>query len=447
MGPGDDPRTGVPSPCTELQLRTGAWYGDCALALYVPAEWDVTAWWPRTPAALTDREIAEVLERPAGQPPLREICRGKSRPLIIVDDLNRPTPADRVLPIVLDHFRRAGIATDSVRILLSTGTHGAPSPDSVRKKLGDPAASACHVLVHDANRNCEYIGRTSFGTPVLVDRAVLASDLVIGIGGIYPNSTAGFGGGSKLALGVLGFSSIQSLHFRHRGIGWGRYAEGCPLRDELNEIAKMIRLDTMVSLQINADREVIRVNCGNHLLYYDDEVAFARQCFAAPAPDQADVVICNAYPSDLSFTLVHQKGTAPLQRTKTSASRVVLALCTEGAGQHGLFPVVNRPRFLAAFQLARRASMMKPHEVMGAVARRLSRGQPSDRTEARNPIWLHRPGKPFERLPSELPGYRLTDSWSEVVRSVKAEQGNRKRLQVYLYPCAPLQHLESGRPG
>ena len=58
----------------------------------------------------------------------------------------------------------------------------------------------------------------------------------MGIGGVYPNYTAGFGGGSKLVLGVLGYRSIKDLHFRHRGMGWGRHEEGDPLRTDLNEI-------------------------------------------------------------------------------------------------------------------------------------------------------------------------------------------------------------------
>jgi nickel-dependent lactate racemase len=149
----------------EQELRTGAWHGEEALLLPFPAGWDVHVLWPRTPPALTDRELMESLDRPIGQPPIREMCRGKSRPLIIVDDLNRPTPAGQVMPLVLEHFRQTGIPAQSVRILLSTGTHGAPHADSVRQKVGPEAASACQILVHDANRDCATVGRTSFGTP------------------------------------------------------------------------------------------------------------------------------------------------------------------------------------------------------------------------------------------------------------------------------------------
>lgn len=424
---------------TSRPLRTNVWRTDETLDLQFPAHWDVTFMWPASPPALTVEEIAEKLDRPVGQPPITEMSHGKSRPLVIVDDLNRPTPAGLILSLLLKRFRAAGIPASNVTILISTGTHGPPSLDSLHNKVGPEAASACQILIHDAKRNCVEVGRTSSGTPVSVDRAVLASDFVMGIGGVYPNYTAGFGGGSKLALGVLGFRSIKTLHFRFSGVGWG--TRNRVLRTELDEIARMIRLETIVSIQINADREIVRLTCGDHFSYYEDEVAFAQQFFGSPTPEGADVVISNAYPSDLSLTAALQKGTAPLLRANRRASRIVIASCAEGVGKHGLFPVI-KPRYLPVLQVARRISAMKPRELTQAIARRM-RGRPrhSEAAETQNPIWIYRPLHGDDNLPSSIAGYHVVDSWSEVLAGIEREQGAGKRLNVFLYPCAPLQSL------
>jgi hypothetical protein len=209
----------------------------------------------------------------------------------------------------------------------------------------------------------------------------------------------------------------------------------------------MIGLNTIVSLQINATREVIRVACGDHFLYYGDEVVFARRYFTAPAPDGADVVVSNAYPSDVSLTAVHQKGTAPLQQAGPAASRIVLASCTEGIGHHGLFPVANRPRFFGTLQVTRQISTMKPRELAASLARRLRRGLRSSGTETSRPewkhaIWLYQPGHRSGGLPANVPGYRLAHSWADVLWAVQAEQGGRQHLKVWVYPCAPLQRIE-----
>ena len=142
---------------------------------------------------LSDEEIREALESPVGQPPIRDLCAGKRRPLVIVDDLNRPTPAARIMPVLLRHFEDAGIRPDEVRVLMAPGTHGVPPADAIGKKIGDQAASTCVTRAHDCREKLPKIGRTSFGTPVYVAPEVLESDFIVGIGGLYPNHTGGFG--------------------------------------------------------------------------------------------------------------------------------------------------------------------------------------------------------------------------------------------------------------
>jgi len=73
---------------------------------------------------LTEGQIAERLDAPAGQAQLRELGRGKVRPLIIVDDLNGPTPAARVIPAILKHLSDSGTSPRDVTILMGPGTTG-----------------------------------------------------------------------------------------------------------------------------------------------------------------------------------------------------------------------------------------------------------------------------------------------------------------------------------
>jgi nickel-dependent lactate racemase len=414
--------------------------------------------WPKSPPVLTDDQIAGILERPVGQPPVRENCRGKSRPLVIVDDLNRPTPAARVMPHLLHHFHDAGIPPGEVRILMAPGTHGAPARDAMLKKVGLQAFSSCRTLVHNCAHNVVKIGTTSFGTPVIINREVVTSDFVIGIGGVYPNYTAGFGGGSKLALGVLGKRSIMHLHYRHQEMGWGS-AEESDLRKDLDEIARMIHLNTMISLHVDSDRQVVRATCGDHLQYYKEALAFSQEAFRAPMPDDADVVISNAYPNDLSLTFVRMKGITPLLQCGPRNSRIVIASCSEGIGHHGLFPFMNLPRFHRARATAQHISVMKPGEIIDRIMFRIHRSlrpnfdlnwnsRPASKGGVeKNPIWLYRTGDHAEPLPSRIPFQIIVSpSWSEIVRAVQKEQPNRKHLKVLLYTCAPLQWLDPSMP-
>src|SRR2546429_5073633 len=159
-------------------------------------------------------------------------------------------------------------AEDGIRDVAVTGVQTCALPISVLKKAG-PEAASCKIVLHDSERGLVQVGSTTCGTIVLVNKEVMQSDLVVGIGGIYPNHTAGFGGGSKLALGVLGFRSIMELHYRHQSKRWGDCVRASTFRNDLDEIARTIGLNTLISLQVNAkDRKSTRLNSSHGYISY-----------------------------------------------------------------------------------------------------------------------------------------------------------------------------------
>jgi len=211
----------------------------------------------------------------------------------------------------------------------------------------------------------------------------------------------------------------------------------------------MLRLNTMLLFHVNADREVVRMSCGDHFLYYKDAVRFCNDSFRAPTPEDADVVISNAYPNDLSLTFVWKKGITPLLHCAPGTSRIVIASCSEGVGHHGLYPYMNFPRFHRARVMTQHIAMMKPAEFISKITSRLRRRLRANRNRVqkhesvtqRYPLWLYRTGPFPEKLPSRVPHFTVTCSLLEILQAVQEEQGNKKHLKVLVYPCAPLQCL------
>jgi nickel-dependent lactate racemase len=440
------------SKSARLMLRTAAWYGDRLLDLELPNSWDASIFTPRTGGAMTDEEIRQRLESPVNQRPVRERCSATTRPLIIVDDLNRPTPAARVLTALVQQFTDAGIPRRNITIIVGSGTHAPPSAAAVAKKVGEELVGSCRICIHDPHRDLVKVGRTSFGTPVLLSKEATTSTFVVGIGGLYPNHTGGFGGGSKAALGILGFRSIAALHFGHESVGWGADRSRDTFRQDLDEIAQFIHLETGVFVCVDANREIVDLTCGDVRELRGSFLASTKDMFRAAAPDQDDrVVISNAYPSDLSLTFVRMKGTVPLASAPSGASKVVVASCSEGLGYHGLFPFMNAPRFHRQRMLRLRvsANLTKPRRLVTKGAARLMRAVPTPRArgphasdESGHPTWLYCPSpEALAMLPSSIPGFRATSSWSEVVEGVAEEQRHESPLRTSVYAAAPLQWL------
>lgn len=425
---------------SEIRLLTDAWHSDREITLTVPEHWEAIIHTPDTPSPLTDVEITRALAQPVGAAAIRRLCVGKTRPLIIIDDLNRPTPTHRLLPFLLNELTAGGVRPGSVGILLATGTHGPPTLEAINRKVGPEAASSCRIVVHNPERGCRYIGTTKAGTPVLVNPEVLASDFVLGIGGIYPNHTAGFGGGSKLALGVLGMRSIMRLHYTHPGVGWGQTECHNSVRKDLDEIAGMIKLQTMISVHVNLRREIVRMVCGDHFRFYEQEMQYAQPMFSAPAPEGADVIVSNAYPGDLSLTFALMKGMVPLRDAPPGVSRIVVASCRDGIGFHGLFPLQRRHNM--AVHALRLLTTIGPAGILKKAAGRIQR---RNQAVQRNPAWLFQPIEAVKRLP--VPGgVKLATSWPDILDAVAKEQSGKRKLKVMVYTCAPLQCLTVPMP-
>jgi lactate racemase len=427
---------------TAVSVRTSAWYGDSKLELSFPDDWEVSVRWPETPPRLTDEQIEAAVCDPVGQPRISELAQGARKPVVILDDLTRPTPTDRVVPFVLRELETAGVPAAHVTFVVATGTHGLPDSRALAKKAGPEAARSCRLVPHDDRaRDLVNLGRSSFGTPVLVNNLVAASDYVLGIGGIYPQHSTGFGGGAKLAIGVLGRRSITHLHYGHPSMNGGLHTHN-DFRRDLSEIAQMIGLRTSISVHVDANRDIVRLVCGSHDDYYDQAVAFSRRAYSTGDPGAADVVISNAYPMDVSLTFMRSKGILPLLHAAPGASRIVMSACPEGPGHHGLFPFVNPPRLERQRQIARRI-LVKPRSLPAmaatAVARRARTGNRPPPELSRRPIHLYAPGARPGTLPPAIPGMTPVYSWSEVLERAAAEQADRTPLQAVVYPCAPIQ--------
>ena len=427
-------------------ISTGAWYDERQIELDVPESWQVRVHRPDLPPPMDDPAIKAAINDPLGMPPLRELAAGRRRPLLLVDDLTRPTPVGRILPHVLAELERAGIAGSEVSIMCATGTHGPASREAILRKVGG-AGSECRLLSHDDLGASVRLGRTSFGSHVEVDPEVARSDLLIGVGGIYPQNSAAFGGGAKMILGALSRRSIEDLHFGHPTDD-GRYDIDNDFRRDVGEMARMAGLRFSVSAMVDEDRRLVWLQAGDHEAYYAGAVSEAKRMFSAPRPSHADVVIANAFPMDVSATFMYSKGVIPLTYARPGASRILIAACSEGIGHHGLFPLNRRRGLSADLTVLRRQLRYSPRSVPRLVLNRarqvLRVGGATERSGPASPVasqpiicFVTSNGSGLRQ--GDLPGMRLLEDWGAVTAAVVEEQEGRSDLQVDLYPCSPLQ--------
>ena len=240
---------------------------------------------------------------------------------------------------MLEELREAGIADDSIRFVIASGTHGAHDNKALRAKLGQDILERFFVFQHNPYDNCVSVGATTLGTPLAVNREVMSCDLKIGIGCILPHPQAGFGGGGKLIL--PGISHIDSVDRFHRTImdsppstvGMGNWDEN-PMRQETEDAARLVGLDMTIDALFNGRCEVTDLLVGDPVLAHHEGVKLAKEIYATELAKDADVVVTNAYakPNEAAIALM-----IALRSINPSGGTIVMVVdCPSGQIVHYL---------------------------------------------------------------------------------------------------------------
>ena len=323
-------------------MNTTIAFGKQGLALTLPDGPDYTVLKTHAAPPITDVQaaLAAALDAPIGCAPLVELAKGKATAAISVCDITRPVPNAVTLPPLLERLHRGGIPREGVTIFIATGLHRTATADELRTILGPEIAAKYRIVNHDAkaSEDHQYLGETSQGTPVSIDRRFLAADLHITLGFIEQHLMLGFSGGRKLvAPGLAAQETIKVIHsprfMREQRATEGSIEEN-PLHAELLEIARMARHDFMLDVTLTKSREISGIFAGEPVKAHAAGVEFLRASSLELLPRPVDAAITSAagYPLDLTFYQTIKGVTAVQHIVKPGGKILVMGECGEGIG-------------------------------------------------------------------------------------------------------------------
>ncbi len=121
-------------------------YGREGLTLDLPARSQVVR--SRFTPGIADEPAAirAALRKPIQSAPLAEKVRAGDRVVIVHSDITRPTPNDRILPVLLDELAAAGVAREDVTLLCALGTHRRQTAAELRQMLGGEIVAGYRCL-------------------------------------------------------------------------------------------------------------------------------------------------------------------------------------------------------------------------------------------------------------------------------------------------------------
>ena len=216
--------------------------------------------------------------------------------LVIVNDANRPTPTAEIIASDEEFFCRPDVG-----YIVATGAHRAPEGSEWKQVFGrlyDRVKD--RIIVHDARNENElvYLGRTSFGTDVRLNRVIDRYSRLLVIGSVEPHYFAGFTGGRKAFLpGIAGYKTITDNHRLALEPGSGLLElDGNPVHEDMAEAAAMLAGRDIFSIMTVLDQrqEVFSLHTGELDTAFNACVGDANYLLSVEVSGGADIIITYA---------------------------------------------------------------------------------------------------------------------------------------------------------
>lgn len=268
-----------------------------------------------TPLSNISGALMDAIDNPIDSAPLSEVAAKASSIAIIVSDMTRYwMRQDLIVPLIVDYLvEKCGKGYEDLTIVIATGTHVGGSEEDLRTLVTSPVFDKVRTINHDCHdKNLVYLGTTSYGTPVSINKEAAEADLVICLGAATYHVMAGFGGGRKSIL--PGISSLETIKHNHAyslapdafitnpEIGNGKL-EGNPLNEDMLEAAAMMKNLFMITLVTDTEFQLESIYAGHWRTSWERACEEVKRIYTVPIEKKADVVItsCGGFPKDESL--------------------------------------------------------------------------------------------------------------------------------------------------
>jgi len=280
--------------------------------------------------------IISSLRSPISCPPLIECVRKNDRVVVLVTDNTRACPEDRMLPPILAELEKK-VPSENITIIIALGLHPPLDRETMKKKLGDNIVEKYRVLNHDIN-DCVYIGTTSRGTPIEINRQVIEADFRISTGLIEPHFFAGFSGGRKIiAPGVFSVRSAYKNHgydmISHPLARTGNL-KGNPVHEDMIEQARTAGLDFIVNVLLNRRGEITHIVAGDFIKAHEKGCEIESKIAGVKVDRRVDISITtnSGAPLDLDLYQTVKGMETASHVTRDGGIIITCSACNTGVG-------------------------------------------------------------------------------------------------------------------
>lgn len=322
-------------------------WGSEQISLKLPEKWRIQGiLQPCSMPGVSDvgLETRRAIQSPFGMARLRELYQPGKKVALVMSDGSRPTPVKNMLPAVLEELKLSGLRWQDITLIPAIGLHRGMTASELAALAGFPDLDG----IAWENPECDnpeklvFLGTTSRGTPVWVNKTVAAADLVISIGCIEPHIIASFGGGYKnIFPGVAGRATVahnHSLNCRPDTFNMvGQPIARNPMRLDLEESGRMLKAPVFsINAVLNCDVQAVCIVAGDAIQSHREGAKVSETIYGVKVPGLADVVITDSHPMDIDLRQGVKALANTVRAVKPGGTVITLVRAKEGVGVFGL---------------------------------------------------------------------------------------------------------------
>jgi nickel-dependent lactate racemase len=284
-----------------------------------------------------DEIISDALNQPINAPTLTNFLQDFESILLIVNDHARATPTPKILKHLLPLLESKHLG-----IIIASGTHNLPSEDDIKNLiLGENYSQLRKLTVFHNSKNpesFEFLGKTTRGTEVRVNRIIEEYDAIITINSIEPHYFAGFTGGRKSFLpGIAAYQSIESNHSMAL-LKESRMLvlKGNPLHEDLEEAAHFITKNHPVfgiNVVLDGSGKIVGAFSGNIFDQLYKGAELAKTIYAPELNEPVDILVSIVHsPLDQNLYQAQKGFENCLFALNPGGIMILVASCYDGIG-------------------------------------------------------------------------------------------------------------------
>ena len=322
-------------------------YGKKVLNLKLPNHCEILELQHKALPLKINEILDKIFSRSLETPSLLELIDKAKKILILIPDITRKSGVKHFLNEIIEAIK---IRNKSFYIIFATGTHRSISEDEKKEIIGENLYGKIKdsIVQHDPNDlNMHiYYGTTKSGTPILLNKLFIESDLIISIAAISYHYFAGYGGGRKMI--IPGISATKTTIHNHRLVidenklmrkpeaTTGNLKDN-PVHNDIVEgimIARANKELFAINTIVDEEENIIDLEVGDLFLSHLRACTKYKEMTSINVLKKYDIAIvsCGGFPKDINMIQAHKSLHRLQNIVKDGGTIYFFAECIDGYG-------------------------------------------------------------------------------------------------------------------